>query len=325
MNTACAIFLGISLLFYCSATLLFQGHFLLHRGHWESWGRRALHIGISVHVLGLVLHFLISGQSPFSNMLVVVSLLVIALLVAGLLVEHYSRVHHLGLLLSPLAFLGTLYPVLMPVQFEEAESILLRYPWLGVHVFITMLGLAGFALAFCTAVAYLVQAKFLKRGRLNRSLPALDTAASATYHFAAAGFSIFSLGLVMGLIWLFGAPGEHLAPRDTKIWMALPTWLMFAAYLYLRGIGGQHSSRLKWLVILGFLLSLFNLFGVRHDFDDDPGSTFSRPFSLRDGRPACRRLWSGPGLAARETSLFSGPRGSRYRTSCPADPQSPRS
>ena len=143
MTTACAIFLGISLLFYCSATLLFQGHFLLRRSHWESWGRRALHIGISVHVLGLVLHFLISGQSPFSNMLVVVSLLVIALLVAGLLVEHYSRVHHLGLLLSPLAFLGTLYPVLMPVQFEGAESILLRYPWLGVHVFITMLGLAG--------------------------------------------------------------------------------------------------------------------------------------------------------------------------------------
>ena len=265
LTTECAIFLSISLLLYGISTLFFQGHFLFRKSHWKEWGRRTLQIGMSIHALGLGLHFLLSGQPPFSNMLVVISLLVIVLLLAGLLIERFSRLN-LGLLLSPLALLGLLYPMLMPIRFEEAESILLRYPWLGVHVFISMLGLVGFALAFCTAITYLVQVRFLKRGRLNNYLPALDTAASATYRFAAIGFSVFTLGLGMGLIWFFGAPGEYLQPRDTKIWMALPTWLMFAVYLYLRGIGGRHGSRLKWLVILGFLLALANLFGVRHNF-----------------------------------------------------------
>ena len=265
LTTECAIFLSISLLFYALSTLFFQGHFLLRKSHWKGRGHRTLQIGMGIHALGLGLHFLLSGQPPFSNMLVVISLLVIVLLLVGLLIERFSRLS-LGLLLSPLALLGLLYPMLMPVRFEEAESILLRYPWLGVHVFISMFGLVGFALAFCTAITYLVQVRFLKRGRLNNYLPALDTSASATYRFAAIGFSVFTLGLGMGLIWLFGAPGEYLQARDTKIWMALPTWLMFAVYLYLCGIGRRHGSRLKWLVIFGFLLALANLFGVRHNF-----------------------------------------------------------
>ena len=278
MTTACTIFLGLSLLAYLVATLLFQGQFLLRQPRLELWARKILQAGITIHALGLLLHFLMSGKSPLSSMLVVISLLIIALLIIALLLEQYSRVRHLSLLLTPLAFLGLLYPVLMPIRFEEAESILLRYPWLGVHVALSLVGLVGFALACCTAIVFLIQTRFLKQGRLNHYLPALDTAASATYRFAGAGFSVFSLGLGMGLIWLFGAPGEYLAPRDTKIWMTLPTWLLFAAYLYRRGIGGQHGSRLKWLVILGFLLALVNLFGVRHDFDDQsPTSALPGP------------------------------------------------
>ena len=143
------------------------------------------------------------------------------------------------------------------------------YPWLGVHVGISLLGLAGFALSFCAALCYLIQARLLKRGRLNSHLPALDTAAAATFQFAAAGFIVFTLGLGMGVIWLFGAPGEYLGLQDAKIWMALPTWLLFAAYLYLRGVRGSHGSRLKWLVILGFTLALANLVAVRHGFDEE--------------------------------------------------------
>ncbi len=331
MTTECAIFLSISLLLYGVATLLLQGHFLLHRSHWEVWGRRALRIGLGFHGLGLGLHFLISGQPPFAHMLVVISLLIIAFLGAGLLIERYSRLRYLDLGLAPLAFLGLLYPMLMPIRFEQAESILLRYPWLGVHVTISLLGLVGFALAFCTAITYLIQARFLKQGRLNHFLPALDTAANATYHFTAIGFSIFTLGLGMGVLWFFGAPGEYLQPRDAKIWLALPSWLMFAIYLYLRGVGGRHGSRLKWLVILGFLLSLTNLLGVRHNFEDtarvtgsERSPTFCPPFLLRGGRRAFCRLWSGPGPAARGRNPLSGPRENRYRTSCPLHPRSRR-
>ena len=268
MTTACTITLGISLLLYLAATLLFQGNILLHRSRWDGWGRGALLAGIVVHSFGMVMHFTFSGKPILSNMLVVISLLTIVLLAATLLAERYAGVRHLSLLAAPLAFFALLYALLMPIRFDEAESVLLRYPWLGIHVFLSLLGYIGFALAFCAAVAYLAQSRALKRGRLNRYLPPLNSAAGVTYHSAAIGFSLFTLGLIMGIIWLLGAPGEYLEKGDTKIWMAVPTWLAFAAYLYRRGVSGQQSSRLKWLVIAGFLLALINLLGVRHDFEE---------------------------------------------------------
>lgn len=272
MTTACAVTLGIALLCYFIATLLYQGAFLLRRNTWERWARKVLLAGTGVLAAGIGMHFLMAGLSPFSDVLVVVSLVVISLLVIGLLAERRTRVRNLSSMLAPMGFFGLLYPVLLPIRFAEAESILVQFPLLGLHVLVCLLGLVGFALACCTAVAYLVQVQFLKKGRLNSYLPALDAAASATYHFAAAGFSLFTLGLGMGLIWFFGAPGEYLGGSDLKIWMALPCWAVFALYLYLRGVDGQHGSRLKWLVIVGFLLSLFNLLGVRHNFDPNAAS-----------------------------------------------------
>lgn len=270
MTTACAISLGISLLCYLAATLLFQGHLLWRRTDWDRFGRQALWLGMGVNVVALVLHYLFSGQSPFSNLLSAASLLIIAFLLAGLLVERFGHTRHLSHFLSPLAFLGLLYPVLMPLRMEQAESMLLHYPWLGTHVFTTLLGHIGFALAFCTAVLYLVQSRALKRGRLNRFLPALETASAVTYYTAGAGFVFFTLGLGMGVIWLFGAPGEYLGSRDAKIWLALPAWILYAVYIYLRGFKGSYGSRLKWLVIAGFVLVLVNLVGVRHHFEGAP-------------------------------------------------------
>ena len=267
MTPACVACLSLTLLLYLAAAVLFAGHLLLRRTGWDRWGRRALVAGLGLNTAGMVLHFAFAHRAPIASLLPVISLLVIGTLAAGLVAERYLRIRHLGLFLALLAFVALLYPMLMPVRVEAASSVLVRYPWLGLHVALSLLGHVGFAVAFCSAVVYLLQASQLKRGRLNRFLPPLDRSASTAYVAAAAGFAAFTLGLLMGVVWLFGAPGELLGKGDLKILMSLPTWVCFALYLYLRGVRGQHGSRLKWLVIAGFVLGAANLMGVRHDFD----------------------------------------------------------
>ena len=269
MTTACIAFLCFSLLFYLGATVLFLVQVLrLKKTNLHHWGRRGLILGTIVNAIGLALHFLYSGLSPLSNMQSLVSLVVIVFVGIGLAAERLSRAPNVGLVVAPLAFLSMLYPLLMPVRFEDAHSVLLQFPWLGVHVLVSLLGYVGFALAFCAALIYLIQMRQLKRGQLHRYLPALDTAGTATFYAAGAGFSFFTVGLVMGLVWLFDTPGEFLGNRDPKIWMALPTWLLYAIYLYARGIRHQHGSRLKWLVVAGFVWAAANMMGVRHQFLD---------------------------------------------------------
>ena len=279
MTTACVLTLGLSLTCYLVAAVLFQVHFLRHKTGFETWGRRILLVGLATHALGMGLHMLLSGQSPFAHRLTVLSLGILGLLSVGQVVERFARVRHLNLLLAPMAFLGLLYALVLPVRLDGAHGVLFKYPWLGVHVSLVVLGQIGFAIAFCTANIYLIQARNLKQGRLSHYLPALDTAANTTFYSVGIGFFFFTIGLLMGVIWLFGSPGEYLGPKDSKIWMALPAWAVFALYLYLRGVAGQFGSRLKWLVVAGFLLVLANLLAVPHDFRDTAQSA-DRPASL---------------------------------------------
>lgn len=266
MTTGCLVVLGISLLLYLLASLFLQGRLWWGHASWEKWGQRSLMAGIVVHVIGIGLHSGISGQSPLSHMTSVISLVVVAFLVVGLLIELRTSVRNLTLFLAPIAFLGLLYPLLMPVRFEDAGSMLVRYPWLGVHVFITLLGHVGFALSFLGAAVYLLQRRALKRGRLNHYLPALDAASRVAFYSAGGGFFFFTIGLGMGAMWLFGAPGEYLGGTDTKIILAIPTWIGFALYLYARGVRGMHGSRLKWVIIVAFAVAVANYVLVPHRF-----------------------------------------------------------
>ncbi|MEE2832911.1 MAG: hypothetical protein VYD18_11190, partial [Candidatus Latescibacterota bacterium] len=66
------------------------------------------------------------------------------------------------------------------------------------------------------------------------------------------------------------APGEYLGKGDPKIVLALPTWCLFAGYLYLRGVSGRHGSRLTWMVIVAFIIAVLNYMAVPHRFDESP-------------------------------------------------------
>jgi ABC-type uncharacterized transport system permease subunit len=272
MTPVCATTLSLSLLLYLTAALLFQGRLLFQRSRWDAWGHRSLIAGLVIHALGMTLHIVFSGKSPVSSVLVLVSLVALAIVALALVSERYLGARHVSLVAAPLAFVALLYALLMPVRIDAAEHLLVRFPWMGLHVLLSLLGDVGFAVAFCGAVAYLAQHRALKSGKLNRYLPSLDVSARITFRFAAGGFWFFTVGMAMGLIWFFGAPGAYLRVQDSKLWISLPTWCVFAAYVFRRGISRQHGSRLKWLVIGGFLLALASLLAVRHQFETPPDS-----------------------------------------------------
>ena len=268
MTIACIITLTTSLCLYFAASILLHVSFVISKSRWREYGLHLILAGLLIQIFGMFLHAILSNSSPFSNMLVIVSWLVIIIITIALLVERFTKLRYLVFMVTPLAFVALLYPLLMPVEFRESEIILLRFPWLGAHVVLTLVGYVGQALAFCTATTYILQKNKLKQGSLNQYLPALDTASKATFYFASAGFFCFTLGLSMGIICYFDAPGEFLHGQDLKIWMALPTWMLFGLYLYRRGIRRDHGSKLKWLIILGFLTAITNLVAIRHDYDE---------------------------------------------------------
>ena len=43
--------------------------------------------------------------------------------------------------------------------------------------------------------------------------------------------------------------------------------LLFAGYLYMRGIRKRHGSRLKWMVIAGFVIAVINYLAARYPIE----------------------------------------------------------
>src|SRR5207244_11753241 len=127
-----------------------------------------------------------------------------------LLVQARRPLLALGAVVSPLAFGLTLAA---DAVYRGARPLppALDSAWLPVHVVLSFLGDAVFALAFSASLLYLVQERRLKahRGRgVLRFLPSLETLDRLNYACLVWGLVLLTLGIVSGIVWAHTACGR---------------------------------------------------------------------------------------------------------------------
>lgn len=281
MTAACFTVLGLSLLGYWAASLLYQGHLLFHRRTWARWGRRALLAAAGLHLLGLIGHRIFAHTGLLGNRLLVVSLFALFSVAIGLGVEWRFQVPLLNAFVAPVVLLAVLYALIIPLEFP-VEPLFLHYPWLGVHVVICLLGFAGFALAFCVSLLYLWQDYQLRVRRVGGFLPSLEVADRWVYYLVGLGFPMLTFGIAMGFLWMVRGVGQNLRFTDPKIIATSVTWIVYAVYLYLHQVVGWRGRKPHFLIIFGFALVLVTFLATRHQFDLESGglTTISSPFRL---------------------------------------------
>ena len=150
---------------------------------------------------------------------------------------------------------------LMPKEAAPLVPALQSY-WLWLHVSVTLLGEAFFAVAFITSIMYLVaESKTKRESKTSLFAEKLD---SISYRCIAIGFPLFTLGgLVFGMIWAYKAWGSYWSWDPKEVW-SLITWFVFALYLHTRLVMGWKGRRSAFVAILGFLAALFTYFGVNY-------------------------------------------------------------
>jgi len=116
------------------------------------------------------------------------------------------------------------------------------------------------------AVTALPVALYLWRGSAGRHLdawlPTEDRLDEYTYRAIALGFPLFAVGaLIFGMVWASRAWGRFWGWDPKETW-ALVTFLVYAVYLHLRLTRGWRGTWTAAVSVLGFLVTLFTLFGV---------------------------------------------------------------
>jgi cytochrome c-type biogenesis protein CcsB len=222
-------------------------------------------LGFLFHTLALILRTVESGHAPFTNMYESLSFLAWASVLALIIIEEKYKVRRPGayLLLIVIALMALASSPLMPKQAAPLVPALQSY-WLWLHVSVTLLGEAFFAIAFITSLMYLAAEAREKKGRATKSGLSADKLDSLSYRTVAIGFPLFTLGgLVFGMVWAYKAWGSYWSWDPKEVW-SLITWFVFALYLHTRIVMGWKGRRSAAIAIIGFLAALFTYFGVNY-------------------------------------------------------------
>ncbi len=228
-------------------------------------GYRIAFIGLLAHSLALILRTFESGHAPFTNMYESLSFFSWASILAYVIIEAKYKIQRAGpyFMLIVIAFMALASSPLMPKEASPLVPALQSY-WLWLHVSVTLLGEAFFALAFITSIMYLVaEARERKPGAPKSGLSA-EKLDSISYRAIAIGFPLFTLGgLVFGMIWAYRAWGSYWSWDPKEVW-SLITWFVFALYLHTRIVMGWKGRRSAYVAIIGFLCAIFTYFGVNY-------------------------------------------------------------
>ncbi len=260
-----ATFFLLTFVFYVLAAAFYFAFLFSKKEGSARTGSTIAFLGLLLHALALILRTVESGHAPFTNMYESLSFLAWSSVLAYLIIEWKYRVRRAGayLLLFVIALMALASSPLMPKEATPLVPALQSY-WLWLHVSVTLLGEAFFAVAFITSLMYLRAEAREKRGLAVGTGLSAEKLDSISYRAVAVGFPLFTLGgLVFGMVWAYKAWGSYWSWDPKEVW-SLITWFVFALHLHTRIVMGWKGRRSAAIAIFGFLAALFTYFGVNY-------------------------------------------------------------
>lgn len=222
-------------------------------------GVRLLAAGVALHAAEIVVASLVLRVCPVEGVHFPVSVSSMAMGLVYLAVRRKYRVDVAGAFVAPLALTALLASKFVGGAAGEAGHI--KSVVLPVHVLVTLVGLALFALAFAVATLYLVQERLLKQKRIEglfQRLPPLDSLDRAEHRLLLLGFPLLTLGILTGTLWA-GRVDTTSFFAVLRATFGYVTWLLFAGVLFLRAAAGWRGRRAAYGTIAGFSFAMLVL------------------------------------------------------------------
>lgn len=262
--TEANVFLAAFLL-YIFAAVLYLLSLLLRKDGAARKGYLLAAAGAGLHTVALVLRVFVSRHAPFTNMYESLSFLAWVSMTAYLALERRLAIRKAGpfFLLLVTALMALASSPLMP---KEAAPLVpaLQSHWLWLHVSVTLVGEAFFAIGTVTSLLYLAAARRERPGEAVRSGRDAAHWDAVSYKLIAVGFPLFTLGaLVFGMVWAYRAWGSYWSWDPKEVW-SLVTWFLYALYLHTRIAMGWKGRRSAIVAVLAFLAAMFTFFGVNY-------------------------------------------------------------
>jgi len=238
---------------YVVASVGLLAGFLRGRPQWSQRARWFAVAAFAAHGLDIGWRG-VEGVHPAASVREALGL--IAWIIAGgyLAASVKNRLDLAGAVLTPIVAVVLGAARLSPAGQPQADLTLLG----RIHISLATIGVAVFGLASAMAAIYLLAERNLKRKRFDAlsfkapgaSLEALD---AMSQRLVWAGFPLFTVAMILGMIWVDQRGSSMLRPEYTA---AIVTWITYAVLLAARAGLGWRGRRAAWLSVAGFVAAL---------------------------------------------------------------------
>jgi len=233
--------------------------------------KRLQHSGLMLMIGGFAAHTMWigticarTGHPPLTNLPEAASFVAWLVFAVELALWIRYRVYAAVFFVYPLVLLLLTISAVVGENFKVLDPEL-RSNVFTTHVLLTTVGVAGLFIGLAFGLLAMLQDRALKkktRGRLWEWIPSLDICKTVSFRALAIGFSIYTLGLIAGVVWSYRTDAGLIDLRVKQIG-AVTAWILFAALLQAYVSNTYRRKRTLFISAGAFVAIVIAILGIR--------------------------------------------------------------
>jgi len=232
--------------------------------------RQIFHIALFFLIMGFLFHsiflgygYYVLGTAPVLDFRSSISFFSWSMILVYLVFFVKFRLMILGAFVAPFSTFLMLISSILPIAKGPVKPVF-KTAWLTLHVGTIFIGNALFAIAFLSAIMYLIQEHYIKRKRFSffyKRLPSLATLDNINHYSLVYGFPFLTAGIITGAIYAQFAFGKYWQWDPKEVW-SLITWLLYAVLIHERLAVGWKGRKAAVMSIVCFLILGLSFLGT---------------------------------------------------------------
>ncbi|HXH39324.1 MAG TPA: cytochrome c biogenesis protein CcsA [Thermoanaerobaculia bacterium] len=233
--------------------------------------KRPQHVALGLMIVGFLAHTVWIGticvrthHPPLTNLPEAAGFMAWVVFAVELALFIRYRVHAASFFVYPLVLMLLTLSAVIHEPFVKSPAAVSRL--FVTHLLLTTIGVAGLLIGLAFGALAWAQDRALKskqRGALWDLIPSLNVCNTVSYRALAIGFSIYTLGILAGILWSYRTSAELMDFRVKQVG-ALVAWVLFAIVLQAYV---NDTYRTRRTVIIGagaFVAIVVAILGIHH-------------------------------------------------------------
>lgn len=264
MSLSPSFTLYVALALYAAGTLIALVTLLVRETRFQHSALLFMIGGFVAHTVWIGTICARTGHPPLTNLPETTSFVAWTIFAVELALYIRYRVYAAAFFVYPLVFGLLVLSALVGERFAVLEPQL-RSNVFTVHLLMTTLGVAALFIGLAFGFLAYLQDRSLKaktRGRLWDLIPSLNVCKTVSYRALAIGFSIYTVGLLAGVLWSYRTTAGLMDLKVKQVG-AVVAWVLFAVILQSYINNTYRTRRTMYLSAFAFIATIVAMLGIR--------------------------------------------------------------